>query len=107
MKHTDLLRRERELRRASKKEARLAREGGESRSIGDFINELSNLFFHDGKKIYNINNDNRILDLLQQLAEEHPEKQWDNVIRKAVKKSGVEEREQAVGELNQLMEMFD
>lgn len=107
MKQTDILRRERELRRAVKKEARLSREDGEIPSVGEYINDLHSLFFYDAAKIYNIENDEKILDLLENLTLDHPEKQWDNVLRKAVKKSGVKEKEAAVSALKELMEMID
>ena len=73
MKQTDILRRERELKRTIKKEIRLSRAGGgDTPSVGEYISELSSLFFHDGTKIYNINRDDKILDLLEQLAQDHP-----------------------------------
>ena len=104
MKQTDILRRERELKRAQKKEERLAKGGcDECPSVGEYINNLSDLFFHDENKIYNIQQEDKILELLEDLKDDHPEKQWDNVIRKAVKKTGVKEREDAVKQLKELM----
>ena len=104
MKQTDILRRERELRRARKKEERLAQ--GETReipSVGDYINDLYELFRYDATKIYNIQLEDRILEILEDLKDDHPEKQWDNVIRKAVKKTGVADKEDAVKQLKELM----
>ena len=107
MKQTDILRRERELRRAAKKEARMSREGsGETPSVGEYINDLHDLFYYDDAKIYNVNNDDKILELLESLSLDYPEKQWDSVLRKAVKKSGVKEKEPAVVALKELMEIF-
>lgn len=103
MKRTDIDRRERELKRAKKKQERLDRGETENRSVGDFITELSELFFHDGTMIYNIENDERILELLEEMQDEVEEKNWDNVIRKAVKKSGVKQRDKAINELQGLM----
>lgn len=104
MKQTDILRRERELRRAQKKQERVARgETGETPSVGEYINDLYELFRFDTLKIYNIQLEDRILELLEDLKEDHPEKQWDNVIRKAVKKTGVQEKEDAVTQLKELM----
>jgi hypothetical protein len=71
--------------------------------VGEYINDLSDLFFHDGKKIYNIQTDIKILEILEDLKEDQPEKQWDNVLRKAVKKTGVTEREDAIRQLKELM----
>ena len=105
MKQTDILRRERELRRAQKKEERLARGEGDSvPTVGEYINDLHALFFHDQHKIYNIDKDEKIWELLEDLKSDHPEKQWDNVIRKAVKKAGIKEKEDAVRQLKELME---
>ncbi|MDR1895002.1 MAG: hypothetical protein LBQ61_10025 [Spirochaetales bacterium] len=104
MKQTDILRREREIRRAQKKQERVARgEESETPSVGEYINDLAELFFHDNKKIYNIQSEIKILELLEDLKEDHPEKQWDNVLRKAVKKTGITEREEAVKQLKELM----
>ena len=107
MKQTDILRRERELKRAMKKEERLNKEGGAVPSVGEYINSLHELFFHDDTKIYNIETDEKILDLLENLTLDHPEKQWDNVLRKAVKKTGIKEKDAAFNALKELMEMID
>ncbi len=100
MKRTDLARKEREIKRSIKKEERLTSKGGGSeKSVGDYINELSSYFFHDEQKIYNIAVDERIPDLLEEMMVEMEEKQWENIIRKAVRKTGVKDKEPAVKEL--------
>ena len=100
MKRTDLARKEREIKRAIKKEERLVGKGEkDSRTVGDYINDLSSYFFHDENKIYNIAVDERIPDLLEEMMMEMEEKQWENIIRKAVRKTGVKEKEPAVKEL--------
>ncbi len=105
MKQTDILRRERELKRAQKKEERTARgECGDCPTVGEYINLLNALFFHDENKIYNIQTEDKILELLEELKSDHPEKQWDNVLRKAVKKTGVKDKEDAVKQMKELME---
>ena len=87
MKSTDIARKDRDLRKARKKEEVLARKGTkDARSVGDYINELADLFFHDGNKIYNIESSEEILLLLEEMKEEIPEKQWNNVLRKSIKK---------------------
>ncbi len=103
MKRTDLDRRERELRRARKKAERLAKNGGVEKTVGDYIDELNGLFYHDGTQIYNTESDERILDLLEDMKEDLEEKNWDNVLRKAIKKSGVKERDKAYKELKSLL----
>ena len=52
MKRTDMLRKERELKKSQKKQDKIMRESGVELSVGDFINELSSLFFYDENKIY-------------------------------------------------------
>ncbi len=106
MKSTDMARKDRDLRKSRKKEEVLARkmEKGD-KGVGDYINELNGLFFHDGTKIYNINMSEEILDLLEEMKIELEEKNWMNVIRKAVKKSGVKEKEPAIQELKEMGEI--
>ena len=92
MKRTDLARKEREIKRAIKKEERIARGEKEERSIGDYINELHSYFFCDDTKIYNIAVDERIPDLLEEMMMEIEEKQWETIIRKAVRKTGIKQK---------------
>ena len=99
MKRTDLARKEREIKRSIKKEERLARGEKSERTIGDYINELSSFFFHDENKIYNISVDDRIPELLEDMMLEMEEKQWETIIRKAVRKTQVKEKEPAIKEL--------
>ncbi len=77
----------------------------ESRTAGDYINLFVENFFFDAEKIYNINMSEEILELLEELKEELPEKQWSSVLRKAVKKTKVKQRDQALQELSSLGEI--
>ena len=103
MKSTDIDRIDRELRQSRKKEElvqkRLEQRSG--LSVGDYIKKLYSLFAHDGKKIYNLKDNIKILELVDDMCKDLPEKQWDNVLHKAVKETKVElvEREAAVKEL--------
>ena len=56
MKSTDIQRRDREIKRSRKKEELLQKKLGkrDNRSVGEFINKLHSLFYHDEQKIYNI-----------------------------------------------------
>ena len=99
MKRTDLERKERDIKRAMKKEERVAKGGGAEKSVGDYINELHSFFFHDETKIYNISVDERIPDLLEEMMVDMDEKQWETIIRKAVRKTGVKEKEPAIKDL--------
>ncbi len=106
MKSTDLARKDRDLKKARKKEEVLARKTEkDSKTVGDYINELNDLFFHDGTKIYNIEKSEEIVDLLEEMKIELEEKNWINVIKKAVKKSGVTEKDSAVEQLKILAEI--
>lgn len=104
MKRTDLARKERDIKKAIKKEERLQKGDRAEMSVGDYINELHSFFFCDETKIYNIAIDDRIPDLLENMMEDIPEKQWETIIRKAVRKTGVKEKEPAVSELLSLIQ---
>ena len=100
MKSTDLARRDREIKKARKREMVLERKGQrESRSPGDYINMFAELFFHDAEKIYNIEMSEDILMLLEEMKEDLPDKQWPNVLRKAVKKTKVKQKDEAITQL--------
>jgi hypothetical protein len=100
MKSTDLARRDREIKKARKREMVIERKGiRESRSPGDYINLFAELFFHDAQKIYNIEMSEDILMLLEEMKEDLPEKQWPNVVRKSVKKTKVKEKDDAIRQL--------
>ncbi|XDD52337.1 hypothetical protein AB3N59_18545 [Leptospira sp. WS92.C1] len=105
MKRTELERRERDLRKAEKKtqlqDKRLA--SGKGNSVGEYIDELSALFRYDATEIFNTGDDIAILELLEDIQASLPEKQWENVLRKAIKKTGVQEKDKAYNELKELM----
>ena len=103
MKRTDMLRKERELKKSQKKQDKIIRESGAELSVGDFINELSSLFFYDENKIYNIDSEEKILELLEEMKDTMDEKNWDNIIRKAVKKTKINDKETAVDQLKSLL----
>ncbi len=103
MKSTDLERRNREIKKSRKKMMVLERKSQrDSRTAGDFINLLDEAFFYDAEKIYNINMSENILVLLEELKEDIPQKQWGPVIRKAVKKTKVKMKDEAVNMLAEL-----
>ena len=107
MKSTDIARRDRELRREKKRNEVMARRAAKkARTVGDYINDLAALFFHDDVRIYNtVDNNDSIMELLETMKMELPEKQWDNVLRKAVKKTQITEREKAIKELREILEI--
>ena len=104
MKRTDMLRKERELKRARKKEERLEKGEKEEKSIGDYINELYDLFFFDKTRIYNAKESVEILELFEEMNEELDQEQRDTVLRKAIRKTKVQEKEQAFSEIKRLIE---
>ena len=103
MKQTDLNRHDRNLRKARKKEEVLQRKISKTNVVGDYINELANLFYHDTKKIYNILISEEILELLESIKQDVPEEKWENILRKAIKKVGVTDKEEAYTQLNSLL----
>ena len=103
MKSTDLARRDREIKKARKREMVIERKGQrEDRTVGDFINEFHDQFFFDGEKIYNAGTSEDILMLIEEMKEELPDKQWASVIRKAVKKTKVKQKDEAINILADL-----
>lgn len=106
MKSTDIERRNRDLKRSQKKQELLEkRSTREDRSVGDFINAFHELFFFDAEKIYNLEMSDEILFLLEEMKEEQPEKQWYNIINKAVKKTKVKAKDEAIEALKDIAEI--
>jgi hypothetical protein len=104
MKRTDQERIERELKRVQKRQKNAdRRDPGEERTVGSYIKTLSSLLRHDGTTIYNTLDDEEILELLVDMKDDLPEKDWDKVIRRAVNATKVAEKETAVTELRSLI----
>ncbi len=106
MKSTDLMRKDRELRRQEKKQRiisdKLASRHG---SVGQCISQLHDLFFFDEEKIYNIDQSSEIFELLVELQEENTDKQLFNIINKAVRKTKVKLKQEAIEELCHLVDI--
>ncbi len=105
MKRTELERIERSLKRDAKRSAiseRRAR-SQEPHSVGYYIEQLYGLFRHDDNEIFNTQEDVAILELLEDMQSNIPQKKWNDVLRKAIRKSGVTQREKALQELRALM----
>lgn len=104
MKRTELERRERELRRSEKKVDVLERKmSGEKATPGSYIQDLFSLFRYDGDVIFNTLDDVEILELLENMKADLPEKQWDNVLRKAIKKTNINQKDRAFDEIKTLL----
>jgi|SRR5690554_5123901 len=106
MKRTELERRVRQLKRDEKHAEYLERVSSrEGRTVATYIDDLYGMLYFNEKEVMNIKDNIEILELFEGLKDEHPEKQWGNVIRKAIRKTGVKQRAQAVNELTELLEM--
>jgi hypothetical protein len=105
MKRTDQERIERELRRREK-QGRVAARREDGRAPGDaspgaFIKDLLGRLEHDDHQIYNTHGDDSVLEVLMAMKEELPEKHWDEVLRSAIRKTKVTEKELAFNELKE------
>jgi len=110
MKSTDLARRDREIKRKQKQEEMLQRrqtkKGG--LSVGDYINMLSESFFHDTQKIYNITDNNEpVIEVLKEIKIDAEEKNWEPIFRKAIKKTGISAKEEAFKKLKELFSAME
>jgi hypothetical protein len=105
MKRTDQERIERELKRIQKRQKTDDRRVGlsDDRSMGAYVKTLSSLLRHDGTMIYNTLDDEDILEVLVNMKDDLPEKEWEKVIRRAVNSTKVSEKETAVTELCSLI----
>jgi len=105
MKSTDINRIDRDLKQARKKQELLEKRiEGRGGSVGDYIKRLGALLFHDQKKIYNLKGNEQIRQLFKEIKQHLPEAQWENELRKAVRETKVEQREEAFGELQVLLQ---
>lgn len=104
MKRTDIERRDRELKRSKKKEVAQLRktEKGVDELAIEYSEKLFKLFFYDEEKIYNIKQSIEILELLEEMKTELPEKNLDNVLRKAIRLTKVKGKKQAFDEIKAL-----
>ncbi len=105
MKRTDMDRIERELKRREKKSA-LTQSRVEGRNAidatpGGYIKDLLDRFEFDNHQIYNTSGDDDVLEVLMSMKEDLPEKQWDTVLRSAIRKTKVEQKDLAFDELKE------
>jgi hypothetical protein len=108
MKSTDIARSDRELKRARKKAEYIQNKTNrESLSVGDYINQLHEMLFCDAQKIYGISDNEDILMKFVEMRVDQPEKQWETIIRKAVRKTKVVQKEEAIKELMELLEFAE
>lgn len=107
MKRTELERRVRKLRREQKHAEYIERVEGsrDARSVANYIEELFGMLYYNDEEIMNIPDNMEIFELFEDLKEEHPERQWHNVVRKAVRDTKVAKRKQAIKQLTEYIEM--
>lgn len=117
MKRTDQERIERELKRREKHarvperlagDASPAPEGGAVPAVGglsvsEYVRNLLALLHYDDQQIYNARDDESVFELLLTMKADLPEKQWETVLRSAVQKTKVVEKELALTELRALL----
>lgn len=104
MKRTEIERRERELRRTQKREAIAAKRGGpggSDMSVGDYINQLHEQFVFDEQKIWNVSED-EVLETVMAAEADFPEK-VEAILKKAIKKTKVKDRDSAFTELSSVL----
>jgi len=108
MKRTDFERKMRKLRKTDKKLDVLKRKstsGSYTKSVGVYIDDLFSLLRYDQEEIFNSDNDENIFELFGRMKEDLPEKQWENVIRKGIKKTGIRQKEQAFNKLKKILDI--
>ena len=103
MKRTEMERIERELRRSEKKVDRIAGENSTPGSVGEYIERLFGLFRYDQSEIFNTAESLEILELLEEMKQDIPEKKWPDVLKKAIKKTQVAQKDKAMSELKELI----
>lgn len=101
MKRTEIERRERELKRAMKK-ASVGGKGTDEKSVGDYINELVDVFIFNEEKIWNTTSDEDVLEVLEEIQIAYPEKA-ETIVKKAIRKTKVAKKDEAFEELSSLM----
>ena len=108
MKSTDIARNAREFKRVQKKEEYIqGRQNRENLSVADYINQLHDMMHFCDQKIYGIIDNEDILMHFIEMKLNVPEKQWETIIRKAVRKTKVAKKEEAVKELLELLAIAD
>ncbi len=117
MKRTDQERIERELKRREKHAKTPERGPGDGADAGssaavaitggltvsEYVRNLLALFEYDEQQIYNTRDDDDVFELLLTMKADLPEKQWETVLRSAIQKTKVVEKDLALTELKALL----
>jgi hypothetical protein len=108
MKKTDLERHHRELKKAMKKQDVLKRKAESvkpTKRVGEYIERFFSLFRYDSEEIFNIKSDIKILEVIEEMKTELPEKYWENILRKCIKKTNISKRDEAYNAMKELAGM--
>ncbi len=106
MKRTDAERIDRELRRTRKKQELLSKvEARKGRSAGGFASALFERLMYDEDEVFNTSEDEDLLEIVLEMKEQLPEKQWEPVLRKAIRLTKVAHKQEAFERLRPLLEM--
>jgi hypothetical protein len=103
MKRTDQERIERELKRREKKTRVATQRDDQDISPGGYIDTLVSLLHHDGTQIFNATDDEDVMELLLSMKEDLEEKHWDGVLRGAIRKTKVAQKDLAFTELKSVL----
>ena len=109
MKRTDQERIERELKRREKhaKGTTKSPDGttgtGEAPSVSAYIKNLFALFHYDAQQIYNTKDDEAVFELLLNMKIDLPEDKWEAVLKSAIQKTKVTEKDLALSELKAML----
>jgi hypothetical protein len=114
MKRTDQERIERELRRREKHAKVAPRPAGEGAppaetvaagglTVSEYVHSLLALLQYDAQQIYNTRDDDNVFELLLTMKADLPEKHWETVLRSAIQKTKVVEKDLALTELKALL----
>lgn len=105
MKRTDQERIERELKRREKhaKVGDKAPVGDGDKSVSGYIKNLFALLHYDDQQVYNTRDDEAVFELLLNMKIDLPEDKWETVLKSAIQKTKVAEKELALTELKALI----
>ncbi len=106
MKRTDAERIDRELRRTRKKQELLSKvEERKGKNAGGFAAALFERLMYDEDEVFNTSEDEDLLEVILEMKEQLPEKQWEPVLRKAIRLTKVSQKQEAFERLRPLLEM--
>ncbi len=106
MKRTDAERIDRELRRARKKQEILSKvEARKERSAAGWAQALLERLVYDDEEVFNTADDEDLLEVVLEMKEALPEKQWEPTLKKAIRLTKVSKRQESFEKLRPLLEI--